>query len=232
MARKRIVWQSWIDPLCGNIDKYYPKSVLEDKNTNEDENDEYSDDSEEAFQKKIMQMAEDEKMSPADMIRENREKSSKVLMSPIGMIPVMDHHYISDNFNLWIGHTNFDITPNIANTIQKIEGVETLEIYTRYRFRIGIGRAFDFNEVRLKIEDVICGKRDYKYNLTPELELDVKETINTLKQTHKYWAFCLFPNGEKKIIHSKVKTDIFEESLHELEIIEKACGGVVYSYDD
>jgi len=107
MARKRIVWQSWIDPLCGNIDKYYPKAVLDDKDIKDDEDDEYSDNPEDAFEKKIKSMAADEMLSPADMLRENKEKSSKVLMSPIGMIPVMDHHYISDNFNLPFGFGTF-----------------------------------------------------------------------------------------------------------------------------
>jgi hypothetical protein len=42
-----------------------------------------------------------------------------------------------------MGHTNFDITRRVAETIEITEGVETLDIYTRYRFRISVGKAFE-----------------------------------------------------------------------------------------
>jgi len=56
------------------------------------------------------------------------------------------------NFDCWIGHTNFDITQNTKNIINKIEGVEVLKICSRYRFFIGIGRMFTFKQVRKDIE--------------------------------------------------------------------------------
>lgn len=59
---------------------------------------------------------------------------------------------LTTNFDCWIAHTNFDITERIKNAINKIEGVEVLKIYSRYRFFIGVGRMFDFKDVRKEIE--------------------------------------------------------------------------------
>lgn len=59
---------------------------------------------------------------------------------------------LTTNFDCWIAHTNFDITEKIKNAINKIEGVEVLKIYSRYRFFVGVGRMFDFKDVRKEIE--------------------------------------------------------------------------------
>ena len=56
-----------------------------------------------------------------------------------------------NNFECWVGHTNFDITPEIAKALDAVEGVEALKIQTRYRFFVGIGKMFDFSDVRSKI---------------------------------------------------------------------------------
>ena len=61
----------------------------------------------------------------------------------MGMIPYTDNTASSKIFNFWVGHTNFDLTPVIVKKIELIEGVETLDVFTRYRFRVGIGKLFD-----------------------------------------------------------------------------------------
>lgn len=64
------------------------------------------------------------------------------------------------NFDCWMGHTNFDITPKIRETLDSVEGVELLKICSRYRFFIGVGRMFDFKEVRKRIEHILITKEN------------------------------------------------------------------------
>ena len=71
------------------------------------------------------------------------------IMEDIGMIT---------NFDCWIGHTNFDITPDIKKNLDSIEGIEVLKIFSRYRFFIGIGKMFDFKSVRNGIEELLLKK--------------------------------------------------------------------------
>ena len=56
-------------------------------------------------------------------------------------------------FDCWVGHTNFDITKKIKDTLNAAEGVEILKINSRYRFFIGVGKMFDFKDVRTNIEE-------------------------------------------------------------------------------
>lgn len=68
------------------------------------------------------------------------------LMDDIGMIT---------SFNCWIGHTNFDITHRLKEKLNKTPGIELLKVCSRYRFFIGIGKMFKFNQVREYIEKTI-----------------------------------------------------------------------------
>lgn len=62
------------------------------------------------------------------------------------------------NFDCWMGHTNFDITEDIKKELDNTEGVEVLKICSRYRFFVGIGKMFDFKDVRKIIEQSILKK--------------------------------------------------------------------------
>ena len=70
----------------------------------------------------------------------------------MGIIPYNEYTASSKIFNFWTGHTNFNIIDSVAYSIETTEGVETLDIFTRYRFRIGIGKAFEDREVMRSIE--------------------------------------------------------------------------------
>ena len=65
---------------------------------------------------------------------------------------LMDDMAMLSNFDCWIGHANFDITKEIKSKLNKTEGVELLKVLSRYRFFVGIGKMFDFKEVRKNIE--------------------------------------------------------------------------------
>lgn len=80
------------------------------------------------------------------------------LQQPQMMIPIdnklIENITLAQNFDCWMGHTNFNITKEIKDQLNRTEGVEVLKICSRYRFFIGIGRMFDFTDVRKNIEDL------------------------------------------------------------------------------
>ena len=73
---------------------------------------------------------------------------------------LMDDMAMLSNFDCWIAHTNFDITRDIKNKLNKVQGVELLKICSRYRFFIGIGKMFDFKQVRKNVEKSIIPEGD------------------------------------------------------------------------
>jgi hypothetical protein len=83
---------------------------------------------------------------------EIKDTSHLNMMLPVTRQLIEDVTMLS-NFDCWIAHTNFDITPKIKDRLNSIPGIELLKICSRYRFFIGIGQMFDFKEVRNKIEE-------------------------------------------------------------------------------
>lgn len=65
---------------------------------------------------------------------------------------------LMSRFDCWVGHTNFNINEGIKNTLNQVDGVEVLDIISRYRFFIGIGKMFKFSDVRKDIERAVCSQ--------------------------------------------------------------------------
>lgn len=133
MNKNQIIWEKWYCPF--GQDDPEAESLLEQIGMNEllGEDDSISDES---------------TMIPADEQKLSRQFSGqKFMITPMGVMPITDNTISTKIFNFWTGHTNFNISRNIANTIQSCEGVESLDVFTRYRFRISIGKAFKDSEV-------------------------------------------------------------------------------------
>ena len=130
-----IVWEKWRDPFLG----YDENEIDLDSEVNNffDEDDDHH-----AIEDK----------TPIDQIKE-LGKQIRVIATPMGLIPYNEYTASSKIFNFWIGHTNFNLSKKIVNIIEKTDGVETLDVFTRYRFRIGIGKVFEDRDVMKNIEN-------------------------------------------------------------------------------
>lgn len=101
----------------------------------------------------------------------------KHLFTPFGIIPMTEHSCPGKLFKFWTGHANFNITRELALLISRIPGVETLNIWTRYRFRIGIGKLFDDKIVMFNIKEAMIGYyKDQKHVTTVSSEPVVIES--------------------------------------------------------
>lgn len=127
----KIVWQKWVDPFGrDSIDTEY-------ETPNESN---FLDDS-------LLDPEEDKDKKHPEFVKE----SIQVMATPMGIIPINEHTASSKIFNFWVGHTNFDISKKISDIIEQTPGVETLDIFTRYRFRVAIGKVFDDGQVMRSI---------------------------------------------------------------------------------
>jgi hypothetical protein len=75
-------------------------------------------------------------------------KHVKLLMTPMGFVPMTEWNNPGKIFNFWIAHTNFRITEEIQDIIDKTDGVESLDVFSPYRWRIAIGHAFNSIDVK------------------------------------------------------------------------------------
>jgi hypothetical protein len=92
-----------------------------------------------------------------------KSEKNNVLITSMGIIPYNEHTDCCKIFNFWIGHTNFNLSNRVIETLQQIEGVETLDIFTRYRFRVSFGKAFIDREVMNHINNQISLLLNNKY---------------------------------------------------------------------
>lgn len=82
-----------------------------------------------------------------DLLLNDSHQDVKCIMTPLGVIPMNEHTDPFIQFNFWTGHTTFGITHGLLREIAEVPGVEVVDIAscTRYRFRVGIGKAFTYN---------------------------------------------------------------------------------------
>jgi len=132
-----IIWQKWMDPFGSDdeeiLDQLEPEFYDEENNAIKAEG----------------KMEEDEDKTS------KKTSSIRVMATPMGIIPITENTSSSKIFNFWMGHTNFSITHRVAEIIEESEGVEALDVFTRYRFRIAIGKAFTDSSVMKNINDSV-----------------------------------------------------------------------------
>jgi len=143
MSQNIIIWQKWVDPF-GEDSELSPANdglgdFLDDENLNN--------------------FNEDDTEEVDNVIK--KHASIKVIATPMGIIPMNENTASGKIFNFWLGHTNFSLTKNLVDKIENTDGVETLDIFTRYRFRVAIGKAFIDSDVMRHINDNVYGALSY-----------------------------------------------------------------------
>jgi hypothetical protein len=163
---------------------------------------------------------------------------------PFGYISaLLEHNRFLDSFDFWVLHTNFDITIDIKEFIESTPGVESLDIMTRYRARIGMTKAGLFNNTQVKqmIQNKIIAIDEYR-NKSIETEVEsqdfldfdemTKATIEKIKldleSRGNNWVFYVFPNGEFSIYDNETTPEI-EEKAEFLRTLEFLIGGRVFT---
>jgi hypothetical protein len=139
-----IIWQKWVDPFG---EDEFP----EDVSSLDDAEPEFYDD--EANHTDSL----DNNFKNKEPSMHTLKRNIKVIATPMGIIPVTDNTASGKIFNFWLGHSNFNITTKIASIIEETDGVETLDIFTRYRFRISVGKAFNDSDVMRHINENVYG---------------------------------------------------------------------------
>jgi len=124
-----VYWERWVDAY---------ESDLESEGTSDDsvgEEDEYPPFPSEA--------EIDEILFPET----GKINTIKTVFTPFGMLPLTEQSLASTHFKFWVGHTNFKLIRSFYSVIGRVKGVEAIDIFTPYRFRIAIGKLFRDRDV-------------------------------------------------------------------------------------
>jgi hypothetical protein len=183
-----------------------------------------------------------EEESDYDLVEKNRFLKDligtprKGMRTPQGLYFIDEDASLADVYNFWIGHTNFLVTHFVLNEIEKTAGVEIVDVLTPFRFRIAVGKMFDWEEVRADLENKICDPERLNLNSDKELNEDDKKKINGISREMAeyapYWAGFMLPNGKVSTVVSKNLNKKFQDDLDHFRNIKQGVGGVIFTYLD
>jgi len=120
------------------------------------------------------------------------------IQTPYGGISIKMFAPDKNNLNFWCGHTNFDLQKDFeCKAIDDTPGVEIVDFFSSYRFRICVGLNFNPERVKKDIELRLgCVVPKIKnYNV-----IEVQKAKLDLQKNGKPWLIYILPNGkfEKK----------------------------------
>ena len=126
-----VYWEKWVDAYADDPEMITPK-----------------DNEEGQFNENEMFLDEEEQL-----MREFQSLNNiKTIFTPFGIMPLTEHSLVSNHFKLWVGHSNFKLTNKFYNIIGNVNGVESLDILTPYRFRMSIGKLFRDRDVMSEVK--------------------------------------------------------------------------------
>lgn len=222
--KRRIGWEKWIDPLNFDID-------LDDDD--DDDDDEVKNDYTEREKKKYGQG------------HKARMRHLPVMQTRNGPMPMHEYTRPGYLYNFWVGHSNWPLTKKNVADLDKILGVESLDVFSPYRFRIAVGKMFTFADVRWRIHNIIVADNSLelfnvgrnhvseqvledRIRLTQELDKDLKK----YQDEYRFWAAFVLPNGKKEVVFAEELSEDFIDQLNTLELTQRAVGGLILSYMD
>lgn len=84
-----------------------------------------------------------------------KPKDIAIYNSPFGPVRIPELTDPTKHFKLWTMYSKVQLSPYLLSKIEKLNGVETLEVLTRYRARIGISPLFQDGMILNSIKEII-----------------------------------------------------------------------------
>jgi hypothetical protein len=82
---------------------------------------------------------------------ENEASTKHLILTPFEANGQGKPIYSEDDFNLWLGHSDFPLTVDLLFGVSDRPGVETVDGISKYRFRLGIGKLFSASQVMSEV---------------------------------------------------------------------------------
>lgn len=180
----KIVWQKWVNPITGRgsgdrVDEYETDPLAKSEDVWTDSYDRI----EEFIEARKQRTARDDKLGPC-------------IVGAAGIIPLNEHNDPAVVYDLWMMHANFEITRRVQDVASSVPGVETWDTITRYRARVGFGKAFDPQTVMYAVQEALGANPKSVETPKPPAKLTTLESLQKhLVASYKAWAIAQLANG-------------------------------------
>lgn len=219
----QFVWEKWHSPA-----EEYQQSLL------------YGSDS-----KDIIKEIDEDELAELIESGEYEEIQHKIPIIPI-LPSMIEHNKFLESFDIWILHTNFDIDDGVQAIIAATGGVESLQVVTRYRVKLGFTKAGLFNnsEVKQSIQTNLLShlsrsnSPELSHNSTAdifpfdsEFQKKIENKKKDLDQTGYPWSIFVFPNGNLSVSQHE-STDEMVDNVQFLSQMKLVIGGYILCSDE
>ncbi len=134
------------------------------------------------------------------------------MFGPAGIIPLNELNSPGRTFNLWVGHTSFDLDRPTLARMAKVPGVEVLRVWTRYRFWLGVAKAFEEERVKNAVfvaaRPIIPPPAATVAAVKPSVLDGFRKH---LAGKYRFWAVVEMPNGKLHPIGSDERATVEEQ---------------------
>jgi len=149
-----------------------------------------------------------------------------VVQTPIGVFPQDSYFLPSNRWDCWIGFTNFDITFNLQNEIEKVSGIEKLKVIGRYTLFIGVAQLFENRDVRGEIEKVSCVYTEGEILSNANVKIAVEEVKNQISDK-PYWSIFVGIDGDIDYCIADEMDITYLRGVNKLVIKKESQGGMI-----
>lgn len=174
-----VLFERWKDPLASVL-YHVPEDDLEDEMERHAQ-DEFDDGAGPAVYNKL---------------HTKTGTSGPAVITPFGVVPLHEDNLPSKLFNFWMGHVNFPLTHELVDRLQAVEGVETLDVLTPYRFRVAIGKAFATDVVKKAMKRSLCGPEPMEW------------LADSLAERYRHGAVYRLPGGKTHVVCGDKTDDV------------------------
>jgi hypothetical protein len=150
------------------------------------------------------------------------DERPRLVSNGVGVFMLHDRNPVN-RMEFWRGYTNFPISERVLKVINDCPGVELITYLSRYTFVIGVGRLFKFADIRIELENKLCGKHQNEILIKSIPDKDLQEKVTLLKDKISKegdWTMYIFPNGN--ITYAVDKGNKEEYNTNVAEILELA----------
>lgn len=230
--QKKFVWVKWVDPLNSNIDEVEWPGHTQPLLPGEE--------------RKVDFLAQQGNLQTshfhgADPDQLHAIKPVRIIGTQHGFVTLTEHSFAAYHFDFWTLVTNFDITNEVARAIETSHGVETINVLTRYRVRIGfprplieagvittaeIKKGIEANILKLDNKERLFDDPDVLFLFNEEMQDLIKKTKRQLADS-QHWAMYVLPNGSIETYAEPIKTNDFANKLELFDATQTLIGGSV-----
>lgn len=164
---RTILWARWQDPIAPLLEREPPEPDEDEARSCRD-----------AF-------AAEGEVSEMELEGGDELKTGPMLVGPMGAIPVRESNLPSRLYSFWMAHTNFDLTREAVQAVEAVAGVEGLDVFTRYRMRLAVGKAFEQRAVLGRVDCALGANR----------RAGLAQLQKALTRAHPFWALVRRPDG-------------------------------------